>query len=152
MIPLEHRIERPTLADPRPGGRTWLVIAAMYEAVAWLTGLPGVDDLPELVHLDALTGDRDVQVRAQLDAGLDDRDRAAAVIAWHAGVPGSTVSVTGHNAGQHGGYWRAVVHVPGELVELWSHLRGLTEAQAERLDRHPEAAHAVLVELAEAGR
>jgi hypothetical protein len=147
-------VERPVLGDaPITGARTWLAAAALYEFVGWIWSLVGYADLPELVNVQATTYGREVQVHAQLATPHDDAnpERAAQVLAWRHAVPDGHVTLTGHRVGTSGEYWRATVHVPAGLVELWTHVQ-VTEEQAERLESQPEAAYAVLVELAAAGQ
>lgn len=142
-------VERPVLNSSGPGARTWLTAAALYEFVGWIWSLAGHAELPELVNVQATTYGHEVQVHAQLATppGNSNADKAAQMLAWRHAIPEGHVTLTAHRTGTPGEYWQAAVHVPAGLVELWTHV-AVTAEQAERLERQPTAAYAVLVEIA----
>ncbi len=122
-------------------------VAVALAAVEELLGRVDYASLPEIHGVQVAAWHRGTEVIAQLASG---DDKAGDVLAWRNAIPGGYVSMTRQE--HSGGYWSAQAHLPiaGGTVAVWTHLRGLTDEQAERLERDPQTAYAVLAELARA--
>lgn len=146
-------LERPTMTEATPISQhpTRAVIVALA-AVDGLLGRVDYSDLPTVYSVDVTTRSypyERTEANVQLSSARD-ADAAAAVLAWRWAIPGARVTLTEHGAPSDR-YWRAAatIRVGAVIVEVWDHLRGLlTERQAERLERDPQTAYAVLVEIA----
>lgn len=135
-------IDRP--AETIQQSRTWQISVALAVFGEWLASFMWAD-LPELCSVSARAGGG---ASAQI-MGIG-RNGAAAVIAWRDRLPDSRVSLVHHGAGTNYEHWRATVHADMSTnmpIELWTHVN-VNDEQAERLERDPQTAYAVLVDIA----
>lgn len=148
-------IERPTIdireAEARPiSAHPTRRVAIALAAVEELLGRVDYARLPDIHAVQVANWTRGPETLIQLaSACRGDAVQAADVLAWRNAAPGGRVTLVRCGADAHT-YWRASAVLPaaGAVVEVWTHLHGLTEAQAERLERDPQTAYAVLTDIA----
>lgn len=135
-----------TITFDRPTSRT-ARLASAVEVASSLLGATDYSGLPDLHAVDISADRGGVPEVRSLIVGS-----ASGVLAWHRAVPGARASVSpAPHHGTDAWYGTVTATIAGVAVNLWT-LVYPSAAQVERLERQPEAAYAVLVELAGGAR